>query len=1058
MVGTWKRWVGLPRVAGAALLILGSTHAIGDGTAELDSTPRQAVGPITEAPAPDGSAPPEAYVGELPVSIANQVTVGLNVELSRLGNSAGESTFIPPDTMGAVGPSHVVEMINGNFEIFNKATGASISTRTLNAFWTNVVGLTIPAGAGTFDPRIVFDPVSERWFALSIDGSDRNGDGVNETVNDVFVARSDTSDPTGDWDGFTFVADTTGGGEFHDYPTLAVDADGLYLCTQDFGFGGGTNESCYSIPKADLLAATPTAANLTRFEATPAGLPTVTGSIQPALDFGLSDGRAALLGSTGSALTRTDVFGAAGPGATLGTPVAITGDPGHAAPPAARQPNDTDTTDTETIENVAPRFVGNVVEVGDSLWAVHAVAGSGSNSALRWYEIDETTNTVLQTGLVDDPNRDFHEPSIAVNPRGDVVIGYTCSGPTLAASVCVSVGQTSAGITTFEPPAILVTGGGVYHRDFRNPTTGAPSRNRWGDYSATVVDPVDPCTFWTFQEYVAVGATGDVGPSPDAEGGTWGTRVTQLTFDACVAEVGAQADVKVFKECKPDQPLGAGQTGTCTILVTNLGPDPALAVSAVDTHVSNGTFTIGTVTTSRGSCTTTANPQIRNGVVTCDLGTLLTDESVTITVPVSATEPQDVNDDVRVSSSTPDPNLANNQAADGLGIVAVADLALTKVAAPSPVVAGTQLTYSLSVTNAGPSAAKNVVVEDVLPTGVTIASVSSPDGTCNAGVPGDAALPTRCTVDTIDPGGSAAMQIVVNVLPDTRGTLGNNARTSSDAFDPDNSNDLATVATQVTAQADLQVTKTDVPDPVVAGADLTYDVTITNAGPSTATEVQLADTLPAGVTFKSATVSNGTGTCSLLAPVVSCDLNDLAPGAFVRVVVVVTVASSVPDGTVLVNSATAASATPDPNAANDVAQAPTTVIARADLALVKDGQPDVSNPAKRFRYTLTATNKGLSDALNVQLVDELPLDPKKIVFLYDTGAGACSYSLATHDVTCSLGTVRAGETRSIDIVIDVKGTTGIIVNLAHVTSTTVDPVLADNDARKDLRVKGGPGK
>src|SRR5256712_2240147 len=63
----------------------------------------------------------------------------------------------------------------------------------------------------------------------------------------------------------------------------------------------------------------------------------------------------------------------------------------------------------------------------------------------------------------------------------------------------------------------------------------------------------------------------------------------------------------------------------------------------------------------------------------------------------------------------------------------------------------------------------------------------------------------------------------------------------------------------VIAQADLSITKTDNPDPVNAGATLTYTVTVTNGGPSTAANVQVTDNLPAGVTFQSA---SGTGwTC-----------------------------------------------------------------------------------------------------------------------------------------------------------------------------------------------------
>ena len=99
----------------------------------------------------------------------------------------------------------------------------------------------------------------------------------------------------------TVVADSVGGLDFHDYPQTGIDADGFFICTQDFPSG---EESCYSIPKADLLLAIPSAANLTRFEATPAGLPATSGSWQPAINTGLSIGRMPLLGSTGSALRR----------------------------------------------------------------------------------------------------------------------------------------------------------------------------------------------------------------------------------------------------------------------------------------------------------------------------------------------------------------------------------------------------------------------------------------------------------------------------------------------------------------------------------------------------------------------------------------------------------------------------------------------------------------------------------------------------------------------------------------------------------------------------------
>lgn len=526
------------------------------------------------APAPAGPAYPSV------------VTVGLNFQSSQLGIDSG---FIPPDTMGAVGPRHIVELINGNFEAFDKETGVSLRSRSLDGFWTIDVGLTIPdfndvcpAGGGfcsvsgnpcadsgdcvrnfTYDPRIVYDPASGRWFASSLDATNpATGD------NNIYVARSDTDDPLGDWDGFLFDADTVGPPEFHDYDTLAVDADALYICTQDFdsGSGGGGVESCYSIPKADLLLATPSAANMTRFESSPAGLPGVSGSVQPVLDFGSSNGRAALMGVSGGSLVRSDIVGADAAGATLGTPTGITGDPGHAAPPDARQPHPTG----RTIENVAPRFVSNLVKQGGSVWAVHAVAGNFGNSALRWYEIDEATNTVLQTGLIEDKDQDFHEPSIAVNEFGNVMIGYTCSGERLAPSSCVSIGRTDGGVTTFEAPIVLRVGDGHYYRDY------PPGRNRWGDYSATVVDPVNPCKFWTFQEFVAVSAVGDVGPGNN--GGEWGIQITELTCSPPVISVPGNL---------PFETTCVGDTGTATLEVCNTTPNAGPCANLVVTAITS---------------------------------------------------------------------------------------------------------------------------------------------------------------------------------------------------------------------------------------------------------------------------------------------------------------------------------------------------------------------------------------------------------------------------------------------------------------------------------------
>jgi uncharacterized repeat protein (TIGR01451 family) len=534
---------------------------------------------------------------------------------------------------------------------------------------------------------------------------------------------------------------------------------------------------------------------------------------------------------------------------------------------------------------------------------------------------------------------------------------------------------------------------------------------------------------------------------------------------ACMALAYVGSDLRLVKDCKPDDPMLAGETATCTITVENLGPDTAQGAVMIDSYLSNGTFSIGNVTATKGStpmpattCTKTANPQNGSGSVTCDLDLIDVGHKVVIQIPVSAATPQNINDRAQVTSDTHDPDMTNNEATDTVTVIEAADLSITK-SAPGTVIAGNTLTYSLQVTNGGPSTATNVVIEDVVPAGVAINSVSAASGTCNAGVPGNAALPTTCTFDSLASGASRTMTIVVTVAPQTTGILGNNAKVKSDTYDPNNSNNLDTVATTVESHADLVVTKSDYPDPVLAGRILTYEVVISNSGPSTAAGVQLTDNLPQEVAFQGYTISGGTGACSLL-PVppntLSCDLNNLNPAEFVRVIFTVLVQPSVPNASQLINTATASSSAFDPNAANSTSQATTTVNTQADMKIAKSAQVPTTNPSASIVYTVVVANDGPSDALNVVMVDTLPLDPKKVIYVTDSSNGACSYSnVAPHSVTCNYGTMAPGSSRSVDIVVDAKGSVGTITNVATVSTTTTDPNLANNTVQNSILVKGG---
>jgi hypothetical protein len=116
---------------------------------------------------------------------------------------------------------------------------------------------------------------------------------------------------------------------------------------------------------------------------------------------------------------------------------------------------------------------------------------------------------VLESGTVSDGSKDLFYPSIAVNDRGTVVIAYNGSSISTFVSSFAVVGTVSNGVTTFGAPLLLASGSASYQRP------GFEGTSRWGDYSATSVDPVDPTRFWTIQE-VPTSAT------------AWSTRVTEL--------------------------------------------------------------------------------------------------------------------------------------------------------------------------------------------------------------------------------------------------------------------------------------------------------------------------------------------------------------------------------------------------------------------------------------------------------------------------------------------------------------------------------------------------
>lgn len=411
------------------------------------------------------------------------VTIGTNFE----GANEGDASAVPPDTDGAVGPSQFVQLLNGIYRVYDKS-GNILQQTSLNEFWSS-------AGepqANAFDPRVLYDPESQRWYAAALNFAG----GPVDNPNTFLLAVSNTSDPTQGWRAFEF-------GQTFDFTELGVNRDGVYLAATN---GTGGNIDFVVIPKNDLLAATPTIANATFFQ-------TFFGNTgpapQPAVAFDVS-GSEAILGVGPDFLKISSIDSPAAP--TLNTQ-----DRTLIVPDGFQNFGATQKGSTVPINTGNLIFSSSVVMQGDKLFGVETIAQTPDQGhpALRWFEIgDPLTNpVVLDSGIISPPGLDVYYGSIAVNPLGEVVIGFSGSGPNDYPSAYAVAGTLNGDVLQFGELMLLKAGVAPL-------TAGG---GRFGDYSATTYDPTDPSHFWTIQEWGS--ATG------------WSTEISEIIFPTALPVV-----------------------------------------------------------------------------------------------------------------------------------------------------------------------------------------------------------------------------------------------------------------------------------------------------------------------------------------------------------------------------------------------------------------------------------------------------------------------------------------------------------------------------------------
>ena len=235
-----------------------------------------------------------------------------------------------------------------------------------------------------------------------------------------------------------------------------------------------------------------------------------------------------------------------------------------------------------------------------------------------------------------------------------------------------------------------------------------------------------------------------------------------------------------------------------------------------------------------------------------------------------------------------DPDPTSNAATDidTLGSQLV-DLAITKDDGQTSYVPGTPISYTVTVTNAGPSTATDVSLSDDLPAAITNPTVTCvATGAANCGSRSSVRSPIGSVGASLPPGSTLTITIAGTIAPDATGDLVNTATVAAGggATDTNPANNSATdTDTPGTPQVDLAVAKNDGQTTYVPGTPISYTITVTNAGPSTANGVSLADTVPAAITDVTVNCAvTGTGDCGTngsAGNTVSFTDASLAPGA-----------------------------------------------------------------------------------------------------------------------------------------------------------------------------------
>jgi uncharacterized repeat protein (TIGR01451 family) len=501
--------------------------------------------------------------------------------------------------------------------------------------------------------------------------------------------------------------------------------------------------------------------------------------------------------------------------------------------------------------------------------------------------------------------------------------------------------------------------------------------------------------------------------------------------DTAVTQIIGTADISVTKLDTPD-PVALGQDLTYTIVVTNNGPDPSTNVELFDVLPDDVQF-VSVSTSFAGVCTQ------GSGMVSCGFPDLGAEESVTVIIVVKPTAICDLVNSVSVNNTNDfDPNSANNTATTSTTVIVgtgSANLAVTKSGSPDPVQIGSNLTYTITVSNAGPDAATSVVLNDFLPdsNNVTFVSVTPSQGTCAGN------NPVSCSLGTINNAANATVTLVVspsNLNFSSPTPITNTVSVSSNVPDPDLEDNTFSLNTTVNPTTNMTLNVFG-PASANVGDNIIYNLEVGLLGPSGSGSGTVTFSLPTGTTFNSS-LSNGL--CSETSGVVTC--GSIATNISATSTIQVAITTSAAAAPSVTANFTLTSTFLDPDLSNNTDSVVTTLsVATADLAVTKSDLPDPVAIGGNVVYSLTVTNNGPDTASSVVLTDTLSAGATFVSA--SASQGSCTQSAGT--VTCNLGNINLSSSVTITITAQLS-TAGSAVNSASVTAGSTDPVAANNTA------------